>query len=376
MVRSPIAGGNTVIRATSPRQDPKNALNKRVRRADARGFGSVSSGAFSSGKDSVFEDIGRLEQLSESETQYRGVSVAHTSTRSLSIPSPPYDDSNMEALGGWWSRRTAWERVLFFVAVLWIVGSILFVSTRGDSVDSSIYTVSASADGEPTFVTNGSSPAWSRVSNLIALTARSKDGSASIYVIDMSTSEVQFITNGDQPSWSPDGTRIAFSSPNEEGSSSLYVIDLGSGDVEFITDGRKPSWSPDGTRLVFASGEEPSRPGIYSVDLTTSDVTFLTDGDSPSLSPDGGVVALVGTDEAGTKGIYTLTLDTLEVRFLMNGDNPAWSPDGSSIAFTGNIDGEPAIYVSKEDAFAVSIATGSEPTWSPDGGSIAFVENG
>ena len=129
-------------------------------------------------------------------------------------------------------------------------------------------------------------PVWSRDGQWIVFTSE-RGGSADLYRVKPDgTGLQQLIANpayDDQADFSPDGQKLAFVSTRADGSADLWIRDLSTNRETPLTSGRggdfRPAWSPDGRWIAFSSdrGTKVKRDGggRWWVHLQLADIYII-----------------------------------------------------------------------------------------------------
>jgi TolB protein len=240
-------------------------------------------------------------------------------------------------------------------------------------------------------------PAWSPNGTRLLFDS-DRDGNRSIYVVDVSGSNLERVTSlehVDQYSaWSPDGERIVFQSERNEhnGHGGLWVMELDSGEeTPLLGDSSPeltPDWSPDGRFVAFTS-ERSGNIDLWAMPVFGSALIRLTTSSFrdvwPRWSPDGrSILFFSRRDTNGERDeLYVMDWDSREVERVTHNPThhdfaPDWAPDGKRIV-TGvsDSDSDRALVVYDrsgrlEHRFADGFHRVFQPTWSPDGRWIAF----
>jgi hypothetical protein len=153
------------------------------------------------------------------------------------------------------------------------------------------------------------------------------------------------------PALAPDGRRLAFVS-ERDGTESVYLLELRTGHVTPVAPGRQPAWSQDG-RLAYATdegvvvGDAVVAPGAaepaWSLDgklaVVLPDGVFVDGtlvapgGRSPAWAPDGRLAYVVGSDVYADGALA-----------VAGAVDPAWDPSGRLTVSTAGgilVDGAP-----------------------------------
>jgi tol-pal system beta propeller repeat protein TolB len=174
----------------------------------------------------------------------------------------------------------------------------------------------------------------------IALTTYNGKNNMDIGVGSVLGGELQLLTsdpaNDYQPAWSPDGQTIAFFS-ERDGTPSIYLMDVDGNNQRRLTTGDKPelepAWSPDGTKIAFVSSKGMLLSNIYIVNSDGTSLHPLTKevagyNENPVWSPDGTMLAF-WSDRTGNHEIFIIKPDGTGLVNLTNhpaaDENPSWS---------------------------------------------------
>lgn len=233
--------------------------------------------------------------------------------------------------------------------------------------------------------------------------ASDRDGSMSIYVLDVASGTVTRLTthdgHADIPRWSPDGAHLAFTADWDEPNPpdcpafcDVWTMDAGGDHQERLSFGYTEevpeSWSPDGATLLIDQFDDDGNLQVVSLDASGSGTAqALTRGDingHADWSPDGTTIVFMSLRD-GDRELYLMAADGSDQRNLTRfpevDDNLArWSPDGRRIVFVSERDGNREIYLMDADGRNVTQLTDSPaddwfPEWSPDGRQIVFVSS-
>lgn len=268
------------------------------------------------------------------------------------------------------------------VAVLIVVGSILYLVTRGPPpITQDLAFLSDRTGKAEIFASNiGASP-WKQLTTGLSPETR-EEGNAGI----VNASEYR-------PDWSPDGRRIAFVSDHDSGRRDLYVMSAGGGGVTRLTNNDAsegaPDWSPDGERIAYFvhSGRSTSkqRSALWVIDAGGAEEPIRLTNEralvgAPDWSPDGTQILFVSNAD-GDPDIFVMDVNGSSARRISQTSTkefqPTWSPDGQHIAFEGEEDDNRDIFVMDADGgnrinLTSDVAVNQLPAWSPDGRWIAY----
>lgn len=116
--------------------------------------------------------------------------------------------------------------------------------------------------GEPITTSRGY-PEWSPGGGITYVAYSSATGGvpegATVWMVNADGSDPTFISDGHSPAWSSDGAKLALTRPAPQGGTDIYVLDVGEWIARRITDGvngSHPVWSPDGGWLAYARDAE------------------------------------------------------------------------------------------------------------------------
>ena len=199
------------------------------------------------------------------------------------------------------------------------------------------------------------------------------------------------------PAWRPDNRRVVFRSIRG-GGENLWEIDVATGSIHQLT------YDTQGNFGVSVSADDRIAylpywhdTFLFSVDVETGGKHQLTahtkDNFGARFSPDGRTVAYHST-RTGDSEIWLHHLDGRPETRLTDNPSwdlyPEWSPDGQRLVFASNRDGPFKIFTANRDGGEVRLLVdqpislrGPHPVnaelvcrWSPDGGRIAYLVAG
>jgi len=163
------------------------------------------------------------------------------------------------------------------------------------------------------FVTYGSYPNWSPVSNEFAF-----EKNDSIYIHDLDNGKERLVLiNGKYPYFSPDGLGIAFTRGD-----SIWIKYIGSIIEIFVTIGSTPAWSADGQKLAFT--------------LTRNQKQIIMDIEDSNLCVSDTCVHYY---DLSLNRIVTIEMDTLPVSYFGNDygiTDLEWGLEDSILFFSSN----------------------------------------
>lgn len=269
-----------------------------------------------------------------------------------------------------------------------INGRIAFASTRGDSLDYNVFTMSFTGDNVRRLTSDpvgGFEPAYSPDGKKIAYVG-SPDRQTDIYVMNADGSHKRLLTDeaaipGDalkdrNPAFSPGGRTIVFARGRGDFDYDLYKINVDGSNLAPVFRSPKrdeqPAWSPDGKRIAFRYGNR-----IATVRPDGNALEVFGSGYEPDWSPDGTQLTFA-MDPPGSEvlaEVYKMNADGTEVTQLTNPDrsaqtyevgagSPVFSPGGGKIAFFDGRDGDLEIFMMNADGTReIQLTHNKYPVW-------------
>lgn len=206
-------------------------------------------------------------------------------------------------------------------------GNLIVFSRLG--VDSKIYITDLDGGFDAQFLTEGYSPVWSPVENLIAFTYEK-----SLYVIDPNSLATKKIASNlvgfSGVSWSPNGQKIAYVADTGT-SHDIFIADVNSSSSNRITKGMPKNWdqyltsslvwSPRGDKLAFDFFGGNSRL-VYLINTDGSNMhALVVMGETymPAWSLDGSIVSYFYQDyENNTRELYSIPVDGIQSTLIVS----------------------------------------------------------
>lgn len=187
---------------------------------------------------------------------------------------------------------------------------------------------------------------------------------------------------------SGDARRLAVSRRSVDGGANVWIRDLGSAETQMTFDGGAfaPRWSADGSRLVFTSTRKvPPRLLIKSLRQPSNDVELggsRLPAFASSWSSDGSKIVTVRIDPTTRDDLYVDHLqdgrsEQLPMNTAANEYHAVVSPDDRWLAYVTDESGRDEVWIasfpSGQIRRQVSTDGGTSPQWTERGGELAYV---
>lgn len=282
--------------------------------------------------------------------------------------------------------------------------SIVFTSERDGSAD--LYRVKPDGSSLERLTNDPAyddQAAFSSDAKHLVFVSTRKDGTPSLWILDIATKQVRGLTSSPgrdyRPAWSPDGKWIAFSSGRGEAApfahgrwerlqlAEIYIIRPDGSNLRKITKTGNfcgsPKWTTDSKRLIaycmtseqtLANRRNPepgSETRLVSIDTVNGKITDVAAGAGVKINPSAlgnGEIGYIRKDKADPgAGIYYTS-----GRRGPAGDirTASWSPDGKRVVFHKRLNPkQPAIQTvfSHNANFELSLTATILPAFSPTG---------
>lgn len=157
------------------------------------------------------------------------------------------------------------------------------------------------------------------------------------------------------PVFSPDGSKIAFSARSKEASCQVYIVNIDGSGLTRLTDEPGPNcvvcFSPDGTKIAYIgdpTGEDDNYYDIYTMSPDGSNKQRLTysGGAEPAFSSDGSLISFVSDDNeiflmnndgSNSKQLTPIRWNEASRKILLPKHRPIFSPDGKWVYFLSTV---------------------------------------
>jgi Tol biopolymer transport system component len=174
------------------------------------------------------------------------------------------------------------------------------------------------------------------------------DGQTGIFVSALDGSAPTFVVEGSQPAWSPDGQELLYTAVYEDDGNfdrDISVVNVASGEARRLMTREgpesSPQWSPDGAHLLFvADTEDAISGGVSRQDLYLADA----DGGNARLVSEVFTFHPMRWSPDGTSVLFDSVGGTV-CQAAVDGGDPVcenfpsgyaiWSPSGDQVAYSG-----------------------------------------